>query len=162
MSERTEHILYRRWSITLERLWEGLDRVEGVISHEGRGKRMFENRRRFLAVLAGAGAPLALFGRGLAAQGRGSQASPPPVPHSPDNSDAREPESPNAKSATKAVLEANDKNIKKDVEKLYALASELKAEVEKTDSVQVLSLGLLKKAEEIERLAHEIKSRAKG
>jgi len=38
----------------------------------------------------------------------------------------------------------------------------LKAEVEKTDSVQVLSLAMLRKADEIEKLAKEIKSRAKG
>jgi hypothetical protein len=145
----------------LEGLWEGLDGVEEEISLEGGGKRMFENRRKFLAVLAGAGALVTLVGRKLAAQGRGSQ-SPLPLPHPPDNPETKEPESPTAKSATKAVLEANDKDIKKNVEKLYTLASELKAEVEKTDSVQVLSLGLVKKAEEIEKLAHDIKSRAKG
>ena len=42
------------------------------------------------------------------------------------------------------------------------LVTDLKAEVEKTDSSQVLSLALLKKAEEIEKLAHDIKTRAKG
>ena len=62
----------------------------------------------------------------------------------------------------KTVLEANEKDIKKNVEKLYQLAGELKAEVEKTDSVKVLSLAMVKKAEEIEKLAREIKSRAKG
>ena len=62
----------------------------------------------------------------------------------------------------KMMLAANEKEIKKNVEKLYELASELKTEVEKTDSVKVLSLSMLKKAEEIERLAKEIKSRAKG
>ena len=67
-----------------------------------------------------------------------------------------------AKSATKAILEENQKDIKKSIEKLFQLASDLKAEVEKTDSSQVLSLSLVRKAEEIERLAHDIKSRAKG
>jgi len=62
----------------------------------------------------------------------------------------------------KMMLAANEKEIKKNVEKLYELASELKTEVEKTDSVKVLSLSMLKKAEEIERLAKEIRSRAKG
>jgi len=54
------------------------------------------------------------------------------------------------------------KEIKKNVERLYDLVSELKAEVEKTDSVQVLSLAMLKKTEEIEKLAKDIRSRAKG
>jgi hypothetical protein len=34
--------------------------------------------------------------------------------------------------------------------------------VDKTDSSQVLSLALVKKAEEIEKLAHDIRTRAKG
>jgi len=62
----------------------------------------------------------------------------------------------------KAALKENEKDIKKDIEKLFQLAGELKAEVEKTDSSVVLSLPLLRKAEEIEKLAREIKNRAKG
>jgi hypothetical protein len=64
--------------------------------------------------------------------------------------------------ARKAALEENEKNIKKKVERLFQLASELKDEVDKTDSAKVLSVAMLKKAEEIERLAKDIKSRAKG
>ena len=62
----------------------------------------------------------------------------------------------------KAVLKENEKDIKKDIEKLYQLVGELKAEVEKTDSVQVLSVVMVKKAEEIEKLAKGIRSRAIG
>jgi hypothetical protein len=62
----------------------------------------------------------------------------------------------------KAALEENEKDIKKKVEKLFQLATELKEEVDKTDSAKVLSLAMLKKAEEIEKLAKDIKSRAKG
>jgi len=62
----------------------------------------------------------------------------------------------------KTILESNQKDIKKSVEKLYQLASELKAEVEKTDAVKVLSVVMLKKTEEIEKLAKEIRSRAVG
>jgi hypothetical protein len=64
--------------------------------------------------------------------------------------------------SSKAMLEERQKNIKKDVEKLYDLAAELKTEVEKTDSTTVLSLAMLKKAEAIEKLAKQIKDRAKG
>jgi hypothetical protein len=64
--------------------------------------------------------------------------------------------------SSKAMLEERQKNIKKDVEKLYDLAAELKTEVEKTDSTTVLSLVMLKKAEAIEKLARQIKDRAKG
>jgi len=62
----------------------------------------------------------------------------------------------------KRILEENQKEIKKKVEKLYDLATELKAEVEKTDSSKVLSLNLVRKAEEIEKLARDIKNRSKG
>jgi hypothetical protein len=64
--------------------------------------------------------------------------------------------------SNKAMLEERQKSIKKDVEKLYDLAAQLKAEVEKTDSTTVLSLAMLKKAEEIEKLARQIKDRARG
>lgn len=64
--------------------------------------------------------------------------------------------------SSKAMLEERQKSIKKDVEKLYDLASQLKTEVEKTDSTAVLSLPMLKKAEEIEKLAKQIKDHAKG
>ena len=62
----------------------------------------------------------------------------------------------------KAMLEERQKSIKKDVEKLYDLAAQLKTEVEKTDSTAVLSLAMLKKAEEIEKLARQIKDHARG
>ena len=61
-----------------------------------------------------------------------------------------------------ALAEQNRKAIKKDVQTLYDLAAQLKADVEKTDSRAVLSLGLVKRAEEIEKLAKHIKSCAKS
>jgi hypothetical protein len=63
---------------------------------------------------------------------------------------------------SKAMLEERQKSIKKDVEKLYDLAAQLKTEVEKTDSTTILSLAMLKKAEEIEKLARQIKDHARG
>ena len=62
----------------------------------------------------------------------------------------------------KEVLKANDKDIKSNVLRLSELAQELKQEVEKTDSANVLSLPMLHKAEEIEKLAHHIASLARG
>ena len=64
--------------------------------------------------------------------------------------------------SSKSMLEERQKNIKRDVQKLYDLAEQLKNEVEKTDSTTVLSLAMPKKAEEIEKLAKQIKDRAKG
>ncbi len=119
-------------------------------------KRM--KRRGWLSLLGGSAALLAAAG-GWSAQTPASVQNPPrPKGSEPATGDEDEPKLP----PTKGVLQANEKDIKKNVEKLYALAGELKAEVEKTDSSLVLSLAMVKKAEEIEKLAHEIKSRAKG
>jgi hypothetical protein len=72
------------------------------------------------------------------------------------------PETPALNPGDKRILEENEKDIKKKVEKLFELATELKAEVEKTDSSKVLSLNVVRKAEEIEKLARDIKNRSKG
>jgi len=72
------------------------------------------------------------------------------------------PDAPPLPDMNKRMLDENQKEIKKKVEQLFDLATKLKEEVEKTDSSKVLSLNLVRKAEEIEKLAHDIKNRAKG
>jgi hypothetical protein len=67
-----------------------------------------------------------------------------------------------AKPDPKQILKQNKEQIHDDVEKLYALASELKDEVEKTDSANVLSLTMVGKAEQVEKLAKQIKNLARG
>ena len=113
-----------------------------------------KSRRKFLTMFLASGVPLGVMGYTMRAQE--SQTKTPVKPVTKDE-DSEEP-----KIDSKAMLEANQKDIKKNIEKLYQLASELKAEVEKTDSVQVLSVVMLKKAEEIEKLAKGIRSRAIG
>jgi hypothetical protein len=119
---------------------------------------MSDTRRRFLTALAGTGTLVLLRAGSLSGQAKpsGRKATSDPLME-PESSDPAP-----AKSPTKAILEANEKDIKKNIEKLYQLATDLKTEVEKTDSSQILSLALVKKAEEIERLARDIKTRAKG
>jgi hypothetical protein len=51
--------------------------------------------------------------------------------------------------------------LKADTDKLLKLAVELKDSVDKS-SENVLSLDVLKKAEEIEKLAHSVKDKMKG
>jgi hypothetical protein len=118
---------------------------------------MRESRRTLLRRIAGVAA---FFSLGASA-GRGQD----PFPKAPTPMRPGEDEpisNPNAKSPTKIRLEENQKDIKKDIEKLFYLASQLKQQVEKTDATAVLSLAMVKKAEEIERLARQIKERAKG
>jgi hypothetical protein len=98
-------------------------------------------------------------GRAQDAGSSGRGRRPADSPEDPSDS----PNSPNPNfNPAKTRLEEHQKNIKKEVEKLYNLASQLKTEVEKTDSTTVLSLAMVKKAEEIEKLAKQIKDHAKG
>ncbi len=51
--------------------------------------------------------------------------------------------------------------LKHDTEKLLKLSVELKESVDKSDE-NVLSVEVIKKAEEIEKLAHSVKDKMKG
>ena len=62
--------------------------------------------------------------------------------------------------AKKANLE-RQAALKKDADRLFKLATELKGYVDKSNE-NVLSLDVLKKAEEIEKLAHSVKEKMKG
>jgi hypothetical protein len=117
---------------------------------------MRESRRTLLRTFAGVAAVFSL----AASAGLGQD--PFPKPPSPVRPDDDEPLNPNMKSPKKIRLEENQKDIKKNIEKLFELASQLKEQVEKTDATVVLSLAMLKKTEEIERLARQIREHAKG
>jgi uncharacterized protein YlxW (UPF0749 family) len=56
---------------------------------------------------------------------------------------------------------ARQKKIAEDSAKLLQMANDLKAEVEKTSKDQ-MSLEVIRKADEIEKLAHDLKLRMKG
>lgn len=61
-----------------------------------------------------------------------------------------------------AILVHNQKEIRKDVAKLYSLAGKLQKQVTHTNSAEVLSLDMIHTANEIEKLAKHIKNLAKG
>lgn len=125
---------------------------------------MKETRRKLL-ILLGYAAGMLVAGPAALARQAAQQAFPEPgqdPSQRTPNSHGDQPDPALAARSTKAMLEENQKDIKKNVEKLFTLASELKDQVEKTDSATVLSLALVKKAEEIEKLARQIKDRAKG
>jgi hypothetical protein len=48
------------------------------------------------------------------------------------------------------------------VDRLFQLTSELREEVQKTPTTDVLSMRMVKKTEEIEKLAKVLKAKAKG
>jgi hypothetical protein len=139
-----------------------LEEVQGSLAPcdvggPGRGQIM-ESRRKFLTTLLSAGMPAGILVLATGAQVHAK------LPQNPAQSRQKEKEDESnlPKPDPKLILEANQKEIKKNVERLYDLASELKSEVEKTDSVQVLSIAMLRKTEEIEKLAKDIRSKAKG
>jgi len=113
---------------------------------------MTDSRRQFVLALAGLAGSALAGPRLLRAQKLGLD----------PNEQEAEPPTISSRNAAKAALKEEQKEIRKKVTRLYELATELKAEVEKTDSTAVLSLKLLKKTEEIEKLARQIRSHAKG
>jgi hypothetical protein len=118
---------------------------------------MPESRRQLVLKLLAALGVICLRPRSSSAQ---NPVIPRPMPRDDERSQ-NPPHDPPA-STTKSVLEQNQKTIRKDIEKLFDLATELKTEVEKTDSTAILSIALVKKAEEIEKLAKQIKEHARG
>ena len=115
------------------------------------------SRRKWLGLFGGSAATFLLLGADSLPAGQN-----PPRPSRGEPPDTKDDNEARLPSPSKSAMQANDKDIKKSVDKLFQLASELKAEVDKTDSAQVLSLPLVRKAEEIEKLAKEIRLRAKG
>jgi hypothetical protein len=53
------------------------------------------------------------------------------------------------------------RRLVEDTDKLLALATQLKQDVDKTNK-DVMSVDVIKKADEIEKLAHNVKERMKG
>jgi hypothetical protein len=66
-----------------------------------------------------------------------------------------------AKEMAKAANKQRQEQLKRDTEKLLKLATELKQYVDKTNE-NMLSLEVLRKSEEIEKLAHSVKEKMKG
>jgi hypothetical protein len=118
---------------------------------------MKSGRRYFLStfavILAGA--------RTLWAAGQ-SQMSPPPFTQLPDaskGSNRGEPDDmpPFPARDPRERLKESQKNLRRDADRLLQLANDLKDEAYKTEQTDVLSLSLIHKAEEVEKLAKQIR-----
>jgi hypothetical protein len=115
---------------------------------------MIDARRNFaqgllsftLAAVFFSAAPLGL------ARAQVNKLPPQPEPNPPD-----EP-----KIDAHKILKHNQEQIETDIRRLFNLATDLKKEVDATNSADILSLTLLQKADEVEKLAHHIKTLAKG
>ncbi len=62
----------------------------------------------------------------------------------------------------RTVDRQNQAEVKADVERLYQLIGELREQVQKSDVTSTLSISVVKKAKEIEKLAKQVKDRARG
>ena|SRR5438270_7985464 len=93
------------------------------------------------------------------------QRQPPPsrIPQVPDASgSAAPPDMPVPRRDPQDQLRENQKNLRRDADHLLQLAQELKDEADKTEQTSVLSLSLVHKAEEVEKLARQIKGLARA
>jgi hypothetical protein len=123
---------------------------------------MRESRRCLLMSFVGMAGVLAAgpVVSGLGAQtGQSPRAKPYPNGRDPNRGPELEPPS---NLDPKAIELANKLELKKDVAKLYEMVSELKEQVDKTDTASTLSVSVVKKAQQIEKLAKQIKDLAKG
>jgi hypothetical protein len=75
---------------------------------------------------------------------------PPPNPDQPGTTPGTLPP------RTKAILEADQQEIKKDVDQLFSLVQDLKTQTEKVDTSQVLSVAFIDKTQQVEKLAKKI------
>lgn len=87
----------------------------------------------------------------------GGQTSLPEVGSSQPDAQQRRLEREQAKLANRQRQE----HLKEDTDKLLKLATQLKAEVDKSNA-DILSVEVIKKADEIEKLAHSVKEKMKG
>jgi hypothetical protein len=62
----------------------------------------------------------------------------------------------------KTQLKEEQKTLRRDVDRLVLLVKDLKDETDKTPETDVLSLSLVKKAEDIEKLARQIRDRIRA
>jgi hypothetical protein len=81
-----------------------------------------------------------------------------PNPQVPNGMNGPRPTGPDQK----AIDQAQAAQLRSDVDKLYALITDLRQDVSVTNSVNVLSLSVVKKAKEIEKLAKQVKDLARG
>jgi hypothetical protein len=123
---------------------------------------MRETRRKIVVALAALFVSLAAGKLPLLAQRQRHR----PMPDPPMPAETQNPAEGNApvtqRQARKALLQQNEKEFRAGVERLYQLSSDLRDEVQKTLTTDVLSVHMYKKTEEIEKLAKMLKNKAKG
>jgi hypothetical protein len=122
---------------------------------------MIESRRHILMMFAGVTGFLAaepILSGQQSTYRRPTQPKPSAEPPSPQHI----PDLSGTNSSKSAIDPQTQNELRVKIEKLYELVNELKEQIEKTDATTTLSVSVVKQAHEIEKLAKQIKDRAKG
>ena len=113
-------------------------------------------KRLFCLVLV-----LAVLSFSVSAGAQNSRMPPNQLPDNQNPSQEDETRSKLEKDMAKKANQERQAALKRDTEKLLKLATELKDYVDKSNE-NMLSMDVVKKAEEIEKLAHSVKDKMKG
>lgn len=97
----------------------------------------------------------------LSAAAQNSRIPPSQLPENQNPSQEDEARSKLEKEMAKKANQERQAALRKDTDRLLKLATELKEYVDKTNE-NMLSMDVVKKAEEIEKLAHSVKDKMKG
>jgi hypothetical protein len=81
-----------------------------------------------------------------------------PNPNYPQGLHGPGPTPPDAK----AINKQNQALMKEDIEKMYSVVSELRQDIQTTDTTSVFSVSFVKRAKEIEKLAKHVRDLARG
>jgi hypothetical protein len=81
---------------------------------------------------------------------------PPPFPR------PEPPDSPRNKKRDRVILKANRETITKDVTRMSELVDALQKQLKESDTTDILSLDVLRKSEEIEKLARHVRDLVRG
>jgi hypothetical protein len=123
---------------------------------------MNQSRRNFIGAAASAAVTLACGAAALAAQTQAPFPPAPmpgnPLPNWPLGGDSL----PEPRLSTADRLKKNQAQIKKDVARLKAAVEDLQKNFDSNNTTTVLSLAAVRKTDEIERLAREIRGLVRG
>lgn len=122
---------------------------------------MLENRRNFL--ITSAATVVSLISGSFAALGQSRRRSlpDPPTPGDPKQRDKlADPSDP--KTAQQAKAQNRKRQFRDDVDKLVQMSNELREELNATPAVNVLSVKMYKRVQEIAKLAKQMEATLKG
>ena len=120
---------------------------------------MLDTRRCFLKSLAGVSSSFLLFQSSppIPAPRRRTEVDPPTAEDKDNAAQAGD----SSRATRRAQLQAQEKQFRETIARLFAKLSDLKQQVDATHTSEIFSLAIFKQTQEIEKLAKQLKSFAK-